>query len=103
MSCQYQELINIKGGVAKEGFLPVRRCCPFKTNNEPKGNQYDEATDGRNRSAQQQSNDWNRGPGRSAAEASESGLQPQRGGELPGADEGAAQKHCGRIDLQLVL
>ena len=23
-----QELINIKGGVAKEGFLPVKRCCP---------------------------------------------------------------------------
>jgi hypothetical protein len=28
-------LINIKGGVAKEGFLPVKSCCPIeKTNNK---------------------------------------------------------------------
>jgi hypothetical protein len=42
--CQYSGLINIKGDVAKEGFLPVKRCCPIKEKQttQPKGNRYDE-------------------------------------------------------------
>jgi len=33
-------LINIKGGLAAEGFLPVKGCCPYQkqTTQIPKGN-----------------------------------------------------------------
>src|SRR6266498_335839 len=99
------ELINIKGGVAKEGFLPVKTLLSVsKTNNaKPKGNQYDRASDGRNRPAQQQPCNRHREPGRPATQTSEVGLRSQAGGRLSCALQAAAQKCCRRIDLQLVL